>query len=157
MEIMEVMKSWKCWIAMLIGLALGFVVARPAISAENSLVLILSVLFLMLFPVSIACNIRLVRAKYRELKTLGKVGIFSLIVYGLGLVSLQTCMVSGFCGVSAGLSLLMLILPATAVSGFASYSIYVLALSDLAMIAGLLFMKCFKEEKAPIKTPVKVH
>ena len=149
------MKSWICWLVMVIGFLASIWMVRN-MHFNGGAFFELSVLgFIILFPVSLACNIRLLKSKYRELKAAKKLSILNFIVYGLGFASLQTCLVSGFCGVSGFVSVMMLVFPSYMVNAFVEYSVYVLAISDILLFASLFFMKCFHQESNKVSLTLK--
>ncbi len=158
MEIVEMLKSRVCWLVLALGIAISLYVVRPLalVSQPDMTTGIAVILFLILFPTSLACNVRLVKSKFKEFRSVGKHGIANFILYAIGLTSLQTCLVSGVCGVNAAISILFLVLPSSLVHLFIEYSRYVLLAADLGLFISLLSMKCFsgKPGKGAVERPV---
>ncbi len=147
MEIIEMFRSKWCWITSGLGFLVSlWLVWSSFMSGRFDFLRILAVGgFLVLFPLSLSCNIRLLVKRWREAKAIGG-GIAHMVLYMLGFVALQSCFVGGFCGVSLGTSLLFLVLPSGIAGTFLHNSPMILLGVDGLLLAGLWYMKCFSEE-----------
>lgn len=151
MEIIEVLKSKKCWLVMFLSLGLTYLAVKPYLVAgqpQTWLSFFLIISFGFLFSLSLSCNVRLIKTRYQEEKKIrvGKKGLLTSLAYLFGFTALQSCFIGGFCGVNLVISLLALILPATAITVFVHYGFWLLVFTDLIIFYSLIYMGCFKRK-----------
>ena len=132
---------------MILALIISYFIVKSYFNVfiHNILSAIFVVIFVVLFALSLACMIRAIRLKIKETKRLEKGSILAFIAYILGFVAIQTCFVSGVCGVNLAISILMIFLPFTFVNFFMKYGLFILIFSDILLFVSLLTMKCFKK------------
>ena len=146
MEILEVLKSKYCWIVIFISIFIGYYLIHPFLRLGISVVVtLLSITFLGMFSMSIACMVRTIKLSYTQLKSHGT--MIGIIGYVFGFISLQTCFVSGMCVSNLIVPLLYTFLPVTFVNIFSKYSELILGFSVLLIVYSLFSMGCFKRTK----------
>ena len=150
MEILEMFKSKYCWLVFLTSMALAYWIVTSSLTFgfTDTLVMINVVIFVALFALSLTCNIRLLKTKIKESKSRAYTsGIVSTVLYILGITAIESCLVSGVCGISLGLSLLSLILPTVALDFFIRWGFWILVIVNVFLFVSLFYMKCFERKK----------
>ena len=147
-------RSKYCWLVFSISLVVAYFLVKKFLTSFTDLfVIINTVLFLILFSLSLTCNIRIIRKRVEEVKRIEiyRNGIISVILYLIGFTALQTCFVSGFCGINLTISLLSTILPAAFLNFFVEYGKWVLFATNILLLISLFSMKCFLRKKLTLK------
>ncbi len=149
MEILEVLRSYKCWIVGIISMALGYVyIVAPFLTANSPLIVVgMAVIFLLLFGTSLACMVRMTVVYAKQ----SKGSLTSLLAYILGFASLQTCFASGACVSGLAVPLVSALFPSFMRGFFENFAPLFLGLSILLLIYSLFSMKCFVDTKVGIK------
>ena len=163
MEITKTLKSKVCWIVMILSVFFLLLLMRDQIanifhnkSPFISIVAILAVIaFFAMFALSLACTIRIIKDRFEERKKFAKESIWNLILYVVGFTTLQTCFLSGICGVNLVIPILSLFLPVTFIGFMEHYGLYILIAVDILLFISLYTMKCFKDD-APKKENIKL-
>jgi hypothetical protein len=108
---------------------------------------LLSIAFALAFALTMAC----VAYSMREnLKKERSAGLFSLVASAVGFAALQACGLTLACG-TAGLGIILLILPAALVGYLSQYGIYIVMASIVLQLASLYAMGCLR-----LKTLAKI-
>lgn len=145
MEIVEVLKSWRCWIVIFLSSLAGFYLVRPVLNFYISTdAIILSALFISLFSVSVACLVRSIKISLSVLKT--KESVAGIIGYIIGILSLQSCVASGVCVQTFLLTFMVSVLPGFLVDIFMNFGKYLLLLSSVLIAYSLKSMGCFRKQ-----------
>ncbi len=153
-EIEETLRSKICWIVMALAVFFLGLLMRdelkgaikkesPAAVAANIMAIIV---FFALFAVSLACMIKITKERIRQAKNIDKKSVWNIVLYLVGFTTLQTCFMSGVCGVNLALPILTMFLPITVVDFMSKYGLYILLSVDALLFLSLLQMKCFKTE-----------
>ena len=119
--------------------------------SQDPVVTALLLTFLGLFSISITCIVRNLKEQIVSLKNVEKGSLISAIGSILGFTAIQTCVVSGMCGVNMFLALLYTIFPAIFVDMFVEYGVIILLISNIILLFSLYYMKCFKTNKTSLK------
>jgi len=149
-------KSKYCILVFIVSLFVGYMIAKTSFRnffVGSYFALINIIVFLLLFSLSLTCNIRLLRIKIKEYrKSLYTPGIINAILYIFGIIATQTCLINGVCGISIGLSLLSTILPSIVLKFFVDWGVWILLMVNLALLINLFYMKCFRNKSVePLK------
>ncbi len=161
MQILEMFKSKWCWLSTALAFLLSLYIIKSSFQfATYSLLIWIDVaLFTLLFSLSFSCTVRTIKLKLKEKKFDKKEGIrgmVNLLLYIIGITTLQTCAFSGVCGVNLTLSFLSIFLPFWASQLLIEYSIYILFGINILLFISLLTMKCFVSYKETPKVAVKL-
>ena len=124
------------------GLAMiGGYLLTPA-SALTGLYLFLSVPFIVLFALTIACSVRAVKEKVQVAQH-QHTSILGIIASIVGVSAIQACGIgTPLCGASLGMSILSTLFPSLFVQVLVKHSVVILSLSILIQIVTLYNMKC---------------
>ena len=152
MWIVEVFKSRYCWIVFAVALVIGYLLLPGSLFEQDILVTMLLILFLGVFSISITCIVRNLKEQIVSVRNVEKGSIISAIGSILGFTAIQTCVVSGVCGVNMFLAILYAVFPAVFVDMFVEYGAFILLISDVILLFSLYYMKCFKTNNVEFGT-----
>lgn len=140
--ITNTLKSKYCMVVLVLSLITGYFLVPKRIF--YSWYIIPSILFIMLFSLTITCIVRNVKERILVAKTY-KSSILSIIAIAIGVGALEVCGIRApVCGAAVGIGVLSAIFPATFTNIFSKYSLLLLTVSILFQLIALYFMNCFK-------------